>query len=96
VLRISIAATIVLATLAPASAESKTKQYAKELQQLDRVRDQCISLISEAQRNGNVWPDNATVSLQDCRDMAMKQIGIGTKMMEEGLSDDQADPSDDQ
>jgi hypothetical protein len=74
---------IVVSTMKAPADDSKTKQHLKELRQLDAMRDKCISTISDAQRNDNVWPDNATVSLQDCKDMAMKQIGIGMKLMED-------------
>ena len=88
-MRISVAAVLVLVTLmTQASASPRSKQLAEELKQLDSLRDQCVAAISDAQRHNNVWQSDE-VSMQDCRDMAMKQINLGQKMIEESISDDE-------
>jgi hypothetical protein len=87
-LRISVAAILALVTLSQASASPRSKQLAEELKQLDSLRDECVAAISDAQRNDNVWQSDK-VSMQDCRDMAMKQINLGQKMIEESVGDDE-------
>jgi hypothetical protein len=87
-LRISVAAILVLVTLTQASASPRSKQFAEELKQLDSLRDQCVAAISDAQRHDNVWQSDE-VSMQDCRDMAMRQINLGQKMIEESIGDDE-------
>jgi hypothetical protein len=80
----ALAVAVLLGLVAPAVAgEAKAKQHIRELRQLDPLRDHCITAIINAQRNGNVWPDNETVSLQDCKDMVLKQYGIGMKLLED-------------
>jgi hypothetical protein len=77
--------TAILFAASPAIAsDAQTKQHQKELARLQPKLSACIAAISNAQRHGNVWQDD-NLSLQDCKDAAMKQIDLGTKLINDGL-----------
>jgi hypothetical protein len=70
--------------------DAKTKQDLKALEQLSTKQDECLAAIDNAQRHGNVWQEEQ-LSMQECRDIAMKLIRNGTKLMEDSTRDE-SDP----
>lgn len=70
--------------------DAKTHQHLKALEDLSTKQDECLAAIQTAQRHGNVWQEE-NLSMEECRDVAMKLIRTGSKLMEDSIREE-SDP----